>query len=381
MSYQFISNRSELEQWCSDVGTPAWLAVDTEFVREKTYYAKLCLIQVATDTQTACIDPLAIDDLGSLWTLLFDEKITKVFHAARQDLEIFFDLHQRIPQPVFDTQVAATVLGYGDQIGYGNLVAKVLDIQLDKSQARTDWLQRPLDEEQLQYAANDVIYLGQIYQRLNESLDQHNRHDWLSDDFNTLTDPATYRNDADGAWKRVRGARNLKGKQWNILRGLAAWRESQAQTKDKPRKWILSDDILLEIAKRAPSDKARLAKIRGINERLIERQGAHLITIIQEACQAPADSAPEKKRSLNDMEDAQCDLLMAIVRIRAHENHVSPASLVTRKELDDLVRGERDLSVVSGWRKQLVGQDLLDLLEGKTQLLIEQNKVSLCSRS
>ena len=270
---EFIDSASALERTCDQLANQACLAVDTEFVREKTYYPVLCLIQIASPQQCVCIDPLAINDLSPLAALLLNSDTTKVFHAARQDLEILQLSRGEIPTPVFDTQTAATLLGLGDQLGYANLVKHFLNVQLSKGHARTDWERRPLSNEQLEYAADDVRYLIKMYPLIVQRLSDLGRLDWLDEDFAELTRPQLYQNEPQQQWQRVSGVQKLKGVQLAVLQQLAAWREQQAQQQNKPRKWILSDDILLVLAMQTPNKTEQLERVRGINSTLLQRQG------------------------------------------------------------------------------------------------------------
>lgn len=357
------------------------IAVDTEFIREKTYYAKLCLIQVASDSVTACVDPLALNNLDELLAILYSPDKLKLFHAAWQDLEIFSDLWERIPTPVFDTQIAAALLGFSDQIGYANLAEQLLGVQLDKTATRTDWAQRPLSPQQLAYAADDVNYLLQLYPIILQRLTKLGRNNWLEEDFTALTDPTSYAKSADLAWQRVSGHGRLKPRQLAALQRLAAWREQQARQRNKPRKWILSDDILLMLARHLPSDYATLAKVRGLPERLLNQSGEELIAAINAALALADNALPTVSQNERLTPDQEClaDTLMAYLRLLAQENQISPASLSTRKEIEKMVRGKRDIPLLHGWRGHLAGEPLLDLMDGKIALTIKNGQVNAIS--
>ena len=371
MTDLYIDTTADLEALCARLRDHTWLTLDTEFIREKTYRARLCLVQVASEDDVACIDTLAIDDLGPLLELLLDPTIIKVLHAARQDLEIFHDLADgRVPAPVFDTQLAATLAGFGDQIGYAELVRRLLGVDLDKSQARTDWSARPLDPEQLSYAADDVRHLREVYARLHARLESAGRLSWLEEDFATLVDPATYRSDPEAAWRKVRGANQLRGKQLPVLRALAAWREREAAAADRPRRWIMDDAALLALARSAPSRREQLAKVRGLGEGLIRRHGSDLLELIRDArtTDTGGEAPPTRPRPLTAAEEAGVDALMALVRLQAYTHEVSPATLATRRDLEALVRGEPDLPLLTGWRRGLVGDLLRSFLAGEVTL-------------
>jgi len=370
MSDLFIDTPEALATLCARLRGAPWLAVDTEFIRERTYRAQLCLVQVADDQIVACIDTLALASLDPLLELLLDSATVKVFHAARQDLEILHDLTGgHVPAPVYDTQLAATLAGFGDQVGYAELVQRLLGVALDKSHARTDWSARPLDPEQLRYAADDVRYLGRAYRELAGRLEREGRDGWLADDFDRLVDPAQYRSDPDAAWQRLRGAGQLRGRQLAVLQALAAWRERRAAESDKPRRWIIDDATLLALAKSAPTRREQLAKVRGLGEGLVRRHGPDLLELIQAAREAPPPEAPGPRPARLEADEEACvDALMALLRLLAGQHGVAPATLAARRDLEALVRGERDLPLLQGWRHGLVGAALERFLAGDGRL-------------
>ncbi len=374
---RYVDNPNALSALCQALEPATVLSLDTEFMREKTYRARLCLIQIATDDVIACVDPIALPDLDPLMAILYDPKRLKVLHAARQDLEIFHDLHGRVPAPVFDTQIAAALLGFSDQAGYGTLVEGLLGITLEKGHARTDWSRRPLDAEQIAYAADDVRHLHRLYPLICERLEQAGRSDWLDDDFRALTDPDRYRRPDTEAWRRVSGHGRLKPQQLAILQTLAAWREAQARERDKPRKWILGDEVLLDLARRAPTERSALERIRGLNPATLRHHGETLLALIEQARQRPKaqwPTPPARERPTPEQEGL-ADLLMACVRILGQQHGISPATLTTRKEVERLVRGERDLPLLQGWRARLVGDTLLALLQGRLALQVRNDRV------
>ncbi|HLW74406.1 MAG TPA: ribonuclease D [Gammaproteobacteria bacterium] len=358
----YIDTPAALESLCARLkGTP-WLAVDTEFMRERSYYPELCLVQVATDDTVACIDPLALPSLAPLLTVLLDMGTVKVLHAARQDLEIFFHLTGKVPQPVFDTQVAARFLGLPDQAGYGAVVQSLLGITLDKSHARTDWARRPLPPAALEYAADDVRHLRTLYHRMQSELAARGRAGWADPELKALADDKLYRPDPDSAWNRIRGIQRLKPKALAPAKALAAWRERTAMAENRPRQWILKDEALLGLALHPPADLAALAAVRGVGESLTKRHGVELLKLLGDG------GAPEERRKpeapLATRQEALVDALVALVRLKAAAGQVSSASLATRAELERLVRGERDLPVLKDWRLAMAGQSLLDFLAG-----------------
>ncbi len=381
MQQHLIDSPDTLQALCRELTGSEWLAVDTEFIRERSYYPRLCLIQVSNGETAACVDPLALGDkLAPFLDLLFDGSILKVFHAARQDLEIFWHDWGRFPLPLFDTQPAAALLGHGDQIGYANLVKRVLGVELPKDQSRTDWSARPLSDEQIRYALDDVIYLGQLYLKIRGSLSDRERLQWLAADFATLTDPATYEPDPREVWKRVKGRQHLRGRQLAVLAALAEWRENEARARDLPRKWLLKDDVMVEICRRLPRNVEALAKIRGVEAGLVRKEGKTLLALIQKAAALPREAWPTEKRRPSPLapeQEAMVDYLTAALRLLAAEHQLSPQAIATQKDLQKLVRGEEDCPLLEGWRRAVAGEPLQALLRGERQLVNEDGRLSL----
>ncbi|MBE9516583.1 MAG: ribonuclease D [Proteobacteria bacterium] len=377
--YEYVDTPEALQHCCEQLSKHHFIAVDTEFLRERTYYPILGLIQLATPDYCACVDPLAFDNLDPLKDLLFDPDITKLFHAGEQDLEIFFRLWGDVPRPIFDTQIAATLIGAGECIGYAALVNKLLKVDLDKTHTRTDWLHRPLSSKQLSYAAYDVIYLAQLYPIMNEQLEKLGRLDWLSDDFATLSSKEKFTVDPDQIWHKVKGIGKLKGIALMTACKLAAWREQQAIRKDRTRKRILSDDALLDLARLQPNKNSDLKRFRHLQHSSIQNQMAALLNVISEAVALPQEQWPviERKRPLNPDQEALLDSLMTIVRLRASDESVASGAMASRKEMERLVRGERELNILTGWRKKLVGHYLLDFIDGKYALQCSNQKLEL----
>lgn len=280
----YIDTQAHLEQVCRQFKTVQWLAVDTEFERTRTYYPELCLLQVASDDVTAVIDPIMIPDPAPLFAILYDPAITKVFHAARQDLELFFNLKGRVPVPVFDTQLVAPMLGYDASSGYANLVKALLGVELTKSQTRTDWKRRPLIADQLRYAADDVIYLGEMYLVMQEKLDAADKSR-LDAAHAMLADPLQYQPDPGSMWRRIRDAKRFSGDKLSVLQQLAAWREITARRENRPRKWVLPDAAIIDMARLLPADEAELANIKSVNENVIKKYGRELFDLIARARQ------------------------------------------------------------------------------------------------
>ncbi len=279
----YIDNAGALAEWCAEQKGIHWFAVDTEFEREKTYYPEWCLLQLATEKVTAIIDPLSITDMTPVFDLLYDPAITKVFHAARQDLEIFFNIKRAVPQPVFDTQIAAVLLGYDKGIGYANLVEKVLGITLEKAHTRTQWKTRPLSANQLRYAADDVIYLARVYQKFAQELISSGRLPELEPEFTALGNPELYEPDPQTLWMKIRESVRMSGTKLAVLKQLAAWREITARAANRPRKWILSDQALIDMAYKLPANNEELSRIKDMPEGVVKRQGETLLKLIAAA--------------------------------------------------------------------------------------------------
>ncbi|MBK1691959.1 ribonuclease D [Ectothiorhodospira mobilis] len=384
-SPRFIDDADALRDLCIRLQQAPWIALDTEFLREKTYYPRLCLVQVATEETLACIDPLALEDLSPLTALLQDPAILKVLHAGAQDLEIFFHRDGRVPAPVFDTQVAAALLGHGDQIGYGRLIQAVLGVELEKGHSRTDWSRRPLEPEQLRYAADDVRYLARAYPRMRQALEAKGRLAWLEEDFRRLEDPATYRPDPEGVWQRVKGLNTLRRpRQLAVVQELARWREQEAMRCDRPRRWLLQDEVMLDLARRQPQDLQTLAKVRGLAETTVQRHGETLLGLIrgtaarpQEACPAPL---PRGGR-LDPERETLVDVAMGLLRHQALINDISPAAIATRRDLEALVAGDAQSPLLRGWRARLAGDALRAWLQGETRLEVASGALRVTPRS
>jgi ribonuclease D len=383
MEILYIDTAVKLHELCQQLHGSKWLALDTEFMREKTYYPQLCLLQIGTPEITACVDPLALGDLGPLLDLLYDPGITKVMHAGGQDMEIFFHLRGELPKPVFDTQIAAPLLGFPEQAAYARLVEDILGVHLQKTHTRADWSHRPLSPAQLEYAADDVIYLCRLYVHLRDKLTQRGRLDWLNEDFDSLCDAGRYNNPPALAWQRVKAARKLRGAQLAILQGLAEWREQLAQQEDMPRGWLIKDDVLADIARQQPKNLAELGRIRGLNERTVKRRGDNILTIIRQGSDRQPQALPDYVKSAKPTveQEAIVDLLNAVVHLRAAQQQLNPAQLASHKELQRLVLGEHDLHILNGWRRQLIGEELQAVLAGDRHLGIKDGKLTISTNA
>jgi len=380
---QYIDTPGQLATLCEQIKKEPWLALDTEFLREKTYYPKFCLLQIATPEWVACIDPIALPQLESLFDAIYNPAIVKVFHSCRQDLEIFFQWTGKLPSPIFDTQVAAPLLGFQDNPGYAMLVSSLLSVNLNKAHTRADWSKRPLTEAELEYAADDVIYLCQIYQIMVQKLTALGRIDWLKNDFAELTNPALYKVDPETAWFKIKGKNKLTGKQLSIIQTLAQWREKIAQAEDRPKSWLLRDELLFDLAKLQPETVQELANVRGINERSVNRYGKELCQLITAAKNRPPVPLHEKDRSAkkSQQEEAILDILTALVRVRAEENALNPTILASRKDLEELLsNGDDECPLLHGWRYTMAGKELVGLLKGELLLGIDSDKLAIIEK-
>ncbi len=379
LALQYIDTSAALDALCAELAGHPWLALDTEFIREDTYFPKLCMIQVAIPGITACVDTLVLPQLDPLLERIHDPAITKIFHASHQDMEIFYHLSAgRLPGPVFDTQLAAPLLGAPGQASYASLVSDMLGVTLDKAHARTDWSRRPLSKEQIQYAADDVRYLGPLFLELRDRLVARGRLEWLQEDCLAVCDPRRYDNPPETAWKRIRGVHDMTGAQHRLLRALAAWREITARAEDRPRGWLLRDDALVDIARVAPQSREQLADLRSVPRKAVERYGAALLEI---TCSVPAgdskagDSAFAGGERLTDQEKSLLKRMTELVRRKAAEHSIDPAAIATRRDLLELLHGRRAAPLLKGWRQDIIGADLLKLLPAGTRDR-DQNRAS-----
>lgn len=361
MTAELIADSRALADLCNALAGSDWLAVDTEFLRERTYRARLCLVQIASRETVACIDPLAIDRLEPLTRLLHATSIVKVLHAARQDLEVFHDLDGRVPMPVFDTQIAAAYLGHDDQIGYAALVQAVTGTVLAKTETRTDWSKRPLSAAQLEYAANDVRHLRTVYEALAAELEARGRLAWVRDDCARLTNIELYAADPDEAWRRLRGGADLPAAAQQVLRALAVWRERTAQERDRPRAWIVRDDVLFELARRLPATQQALAAVPGLEEKAIQRHGGAILAAIDAGRRAEPLAVWERQAPLDRTQNEQVRRLLGHMRQLAAGHGLAPAVLATRRDMEKLVRGADPQRVFPGWRGELLGPLLAEL--------------------
>lgn len=377
-SPQFIDTPQALAEFCAALHGCEWLALDTEFIREKTYYPQLCLVQVGVPGRYACIDPLALADLQPLYDLLYDSSITKVLHACAQDLEIFVHLTGRVPGPIFDTQLAAPLLGLAEQIGYANFVKEMLGVELDKTQTRTDWSRRPLTAAQLTYAADDVRYLAKVYPQVIERLAAQGRLGWLAAEFEPYQKLERYQLQPEDVWNRMRGLEKLRAKGLSIVQQLTAWRERQAQAKDLPRNWILKDEVIFDLARLAPQNIDGIASIRGMQPKTAERYGTTLLELIEAASGQEPQPLPGRARQARPtvQEEALADVLQAQLRLLADRHDINSGTIASRKDLLALVRGEPS-ALLRGWRRGIAGNELLAMRDGQRLVSISDGQVEI----
>ena len=381
---QYINRPEQLPELCKQIQEVSWIALDTEFLREKTYYPKFCLLQIATLDWVACVDPIALPNLELLFEAIYNPAIVKVFHSCRQDLEIFFQITGKLPEPIFDTQQAAPLLGFQDNPGYAMLVSSLLNINLTKAHTRADWSKRPLNKDEIDYAADDVIYLCQIYQIMTQKLTELGRIDWLKQDFAELTNPENYQVKPEKAWLRIKGQNKLTGKQLSIIQTLAEWREKTAQAEDRPKNWLLRDELLFDLAKLQPETVSDLTAVRSINERTVQRYGKELCQLISAAKNRPPIPLTLKDRPAKktQQQEAVLDILTALVRIRAEENALNPTILATRKDLEALLfNGDEECPLLHGWRFAMAGRELVGLLKGDLLLGVESERLSIIANN
>ncbi len=377
--FEFIDDREALERACAGLAGDGVCAVDTEFMRESTYYPQLALIQLASDSRLVCVDPLAIDDLAPLAALFADSKVVKVFHSPSQDLEILYQKFAAVPAPVFDTQLAAAVLGYNHQVSYADLVRDVLGVSLEKKHTRADWTRRPLSADELDYAMDDVRYLLPMYTEMRTRLETGGRLAWIEKDLADLARAENYAVDLDHLWQRLKGVQKLKGEKLWIASELCRWREQIAQRQNRPRRWIVKDEALVEIARRKPADTAALAQVPDLPDKTARRYGDELLRIVRAAVKVDSRDYPrhDKALRLDDAELALGDCLMGLCRAIAADNGVALATLATRKDIDKLIVNRRSSRLLQGWRFAMAGEQLLAFMHGQARIGVVDGGIEL----
>jgi ribonuclease D len=375
-----ISDTRALEDLCRDLAEHPFFTIDTEFLRDKTYYPQLCLVQVAfPEGEAYAIDPLAPGlDLSPLTALLANEKVVKVFHAARQDLEIFFNLTGSIPHPIFDTQVAAMVCGYGESVGYNNLVHDICREKLDKGAQFTDWSRRPLSAKQMHYALDDVRYLRQVYLHLESELRARGREDWVLQEMKVLTSPETYRNLPEQAWQRIK-IKSDRPKVLSVLREAAAWREREAQRRDIPRQRVLRDETLADIAVHAPRKPEELQQVRGFSADLARgRFGREVLAAVEKGLAVPAAEAPQMPKRVRLAPELVpvVEMLKMLLRIQCSEQQVAAKIVASGDDLEALaLEDDPDIPAMKGWRFDAFGRDALALKRGEIMLGLKNRQI------
>ncbi|GAB5467177.1 MAG: ribonuclease D [Rhodospirillales bacterium] len=369
-----ITTSDSLAAFCKRHADSPYLMIDTEFLREQTYYPKVCLVQLAGPEEAVVVDALAPgQDLTLLRPLLADARIVKVFHAGRQDLEIFYNLFQFVPAPLFDTQLAAMVCGFGEQVAFDTLVRRITGESLDKMSRFTDWARRPLSERQLAYALADVVHLRPVYEALAKQLETQKRGSWIAEDLKALGDPALYRAAPDLAWQRIKVRSNDLGF-LGRLKALAAWREEEAQTRDLPRQRLLKDEQLQEIAAHNPTDEARLAHTRGISQQVAQgKLGQRILATLAAAEPLPADEKPRRpERPAGTPPGPRVELLKVLLRLAAETHGVASRLIASGSDIDRLAAGETEgLLPLTDWRLEVFGNDALALAAGRLALASE----------
>lgn len=375
-----ITDTAALAEFCSSLASETYVTVDTEFLRESTYWPKLCLVQVAGSARAAAVDALAPGiDLQPLLDLMADESVLKVFHAARQDLEIFFQLMGALPTPLFDTQVAAMVCGFGDSIAYDRLVMALTGANVDKASRFTNWAERPLTDAQLDYALSDVTHLRDVYAGLNRRLEESGRTDWLDDEMAILNDPGSYQTEPEMAYLRIK-SRTTKPRFVAVLQKVAAWREREAQTRNQPRNWVVRDDALLNIAAQMPTTTQALGRVRGLGKGQAEgRIGREIIEAVQAGIDLPPGDRPKAREPQPEgaRATASADLLRVLLKGCCDRHDVAPKLIASSSDLDRLSAGEREgIPALEGWRREVFGQHAIDLVEGRLALAYRDGQIA-----
>lgn len=370
----YIASQSELEAFAERAKNSSVLAIDTEFLREKTYYPKLCLLQMATDDEAVIVDPFEVGDIAVLRPLLEDDSVVKLFHSGHQDIEIMLYDLGCIPHPLFDTQVAAALLGQVQQIGYASLVHQVCGVKLKKTDSFTDWSARPLSQSQIEYALDDVIYLPKMYAAMTKSLAEKGRLGWLDAEFSEMLKPELYMPDEREMFWRLKHVGQLSRRQMAAAREMAAWRELEARRRNIPRRWVLTDEQIVESCKREPRKIDDLFMVRGVRERLTTKDARVVIELVVAALDSAPDAWPTLKAGPKNERnvDVQVEMLTSIVRMKAREHGIAAPTLASSADLTSLARGHyENNALMKGWRKEILGDDLVEFLEGRTALCIE----------
>ncbi|MEC8282661.1 MAG: ribonuclease D [Pseudomonadota bacterium] len=375
-----IATTAALEKFCAEAMTARYVTVDTEFMRENTYYPKLCLLQIASEDDAVLVDPLADGiDLAPVFALMAAPQVLKVFHAARQDIEIFVHLSGAVPAPIFDTQIAGMVCGFGDAISYDRLVKSVVGVEIDKSSRFTDWARRPLGDRQLTYALSDVTHLRLVFEALEERLRANGREPWLADEMAVLTDPATYVVAPEDAWRRLK-LRNPKPRTLAVLRELAALRENEARRRDLPRNRVLRDEVLTEIAASVPSTPEELARARSISDNVAKgKLGQGILEAVRRGANSDRNSWPRPPAATPPRRGREpvVELLRVLLKLKAEEHGVAQKLIANMADLDLIADDDdADVPALSGWRREIFGDAAIALKHGGVALTIRDGEIA-----
>lgn len=376
-----ITTTASLESFCKRAASEPFVTVDTEFVRETTYWSQLCLIQVGLKDEAVAIDPLVPElNLQPFFDLLQNSKVTKVFHSGRQDIEIFFHTTGKIPAPIFDTQIAGMVCGFGESVAYDVLVQRYTKVRIDKSSRYTHWARRPLTDRQLSYALGDVTHLRVVYENLKKRILEEDRLHWLEDEINILINPGTYSLDPYAAWERIK-VRSPQSRMLAILRELAAWRELTAQERNIPKGRVLKDEQLVEISASCPQTQKELGRMRGLQPSFINSKDANIVLdLVKKAQSLPLEDCPQPKRreTASAGGAALVEMLRLLLKIKSEKYRVAQKLIATTSDLEEIARSPDPLvPALEGWRKEIFGNAALDLKSGKVAIGLKNNKITL----
>ena len=375
---EYIDNQEGLAALAKEAMTSRYVAIDTEFLREKTYYPNLCLVQLCTEGGTYVVDPFAVDDLGVLAPVFENEAAVKLFHAGTQDIEILYREVGAMPRPIFDVQVAAALLGQSYQAGLASLLSSFLGVSLKKSDSFTDWTRRPLAASQLSYAAEDVIYLPRLYEVMTTRLEELGRLHWLDDEFADMTNPENYEVDPYARYRRLKRGNQLSRKQMAAAREVAAWREVQAQRRDIPRKWVLSDEQVVEACKREATSIDELFMVRGVKQGMSTRDAREVAQLMKKAFASDESTwpKPDAPSQCEPNVDFPLDLMQALMRARSKETGIAMQTFGSHGDMALLARGHvEESALMKGWRRKIIGNDLVRLLEGRIRLGLNENEL------
>ncbi len=357
-SKPLIDNTADLAAFLQSIADCPIIGVDTEFVRERTYHARLCLIQVSGNGHAACIDPLAIEDLSALAAILEDDQVVKIFHSARQDLEVLYQRFGFVVSPVFDTQIAAALIGHGEQVGYAAIVERLTGTVLPKGETRTDWSRRPLRDAQIEYALDDVLHLHEVHDQLAASLSEKERESWAVEEFATLDDPSLYFVDPADVWKRVKGLGGLKAPAQHQAARLAEWREKEALERDLPREWIIKDRSMIDIARENPTTPESLGQIQDVGKRTVDRYADQIFKLMAAPLSDDVGVLVESRGRPDKAENELRKRLMKVIKEKAESLELAASMLGNRQGVELLIHEPERSRLLSGWRRDVIGAEL-----------------------